>query len=210
MSRGRGRGGRGFTFNLESIGIGKGEQLPAPSLAPPPLYPSLPVKPEPIIPGNDDKYLHDVKQSLISSFRSSKYFVVPPKVKTTVQRYSDKFDASNTLTTSSDLDSLDWRLFPEELKPTKKIRKTKPEKILGPDDVDQLLKKMEELEETGEKSPKSEKDESEPEGEIDSDEGEKDEEEIEEDTDYARNYFDNGESFLEDNSDDNLDEGPVY
>ncbi|XP_053203842.1 DNA-directed RNA polymerase III subunit RPC7-like [Panonychus citri] len=211
MSRGRGRGGRGYTFNLESIGIGKGEQLPGPSLAPPPLYPNLPVKPAPIIPARGDNinYLYDVKQSMMSSFRSSKYYLVPPKVKLTVQRYSDKFDVTNNPTSSQDLNSLDWRLFPEELKPSKKAKKVKAKKILEVGDLNQILKKREEEEENGEKSPKSEKDASEPEDEVDSDEGEKDEEDIEEDTDYARSYFDNGEGFLEE-SDDNLDEGPVY
>lgn len=37
-SRGRGRGGH-MTFNVEAVGIGKGEALPPPTLQPSPLFP---------------------------------------------------------------------------------------------------------------------------------------------------------------------------
>jgi len=37
--RGRGRGRGNVTFNMEAIGFGKGDALPAPTLKPPPLYP---------------------------------------------------------------------------------------------------------------------------------------------------------------------------
>lgn len=94
---GKGRGRGKYTFNLEVIGIGKGEALPSSSLAPPPLFPPLPVKTAPFCPSKSDhyNYLHDVKQELNSAFKSSKYFLVPPKVNLGIQRYSDKFAGSS-------------------------------------------------------------------------------------------------------------------
>ena len=39
-NRGRGRGrGANMSINIETIGFGRGEQLPAPTLQPPPKYP---------------------------------------------------------------------------------------------------------------------------------------------------------------------------
>jgi len=39
VSRGRGRGRGSSTINIETIGFGRGDQLPAPTLQPPPKYP---------------------------------------------------------------------------------------------------------------------------------------------------------------------------
>lgn len=105
---GKGRGRGKYTFNLESIGISKNETLPSSSLTPPPLFPPLPVKSVPFTPSKSDhyNYLYDVKQELSSAFKSSKYFLVPPKVNLGIQRYSDKFAASNDSPSKQNGDSL--------------------------------------------------------------------------------------------------------
>lgn len=40
--RGRGRGRGQMTFNVEAVGIGKGDALPPPTLQPSPLFPVSP------------------------------------------------------------------------------------------------------------------------------------------------------------------------
>ena len=39
MSKSRGRGRGNISLNIETIGFGRGEQLPTPALQPPPLQP---------------------------------------------------------------------------------------------------------------------------------------------------------------------------
>ena len=55
----------------------------------------------------------------------------------------------------------------------------------------------------------SEKDEDETSNKDDIEEDEVMDEELDEGTDYANNYFDNGENYLDD-EDDNLDEGGIF
>ena len=50
--RGKGRGRGNFSINIETIGFGRGDQLPAPTLQPPPKYPV-------------SMYILDLKQSLL-------------------------------------------------------------------------------------------------------------------------------------------------
>lgn len=90
--RGRGRGGK-YTFNLESLGIGKGENLPSSSVTPPPLYPPLPVKPASFTSTQGDQYsyLLEQKQELSNTFKSSRFHLLPPKIDLEIERYSDKF-----------------------------------------------------------------------------------------------------------------------
>ena len=126
---------------------------------------------------------------------------------------------------------LDWKRFPKELAPSSVSRKTKRQggelnttlkkkaKTLSihPDDV---LDKLEKAEKNGAidgedkegsdlegSDNDDDKDNIEKKNEdLDSDEVD---EELDEGTDYANNFFDNGENYLDD-EDDNLDEGGIY
>merc|ERR1711874_955770 len=102
---------------------------------------------------------------------------------------------------------VDWRRFPKELRPGGLKKKRKGEKP-------NLIKRQKVNVE--EKNAGSE-DEEEKDENANSDDGRKEEVESEEEedeemdggTDYANNYFDNGEGFL-DEDEDNLDEGGIY
>ena len=127
---------------------------------------------------------------------------------------------------------IDWRRFPKELCPSSETKKSKrkggtaskPNLVskkakvkVNPDDI---LNKLEQAEKNGanededgnegsdvEGSDKEEDNvENKNEENLDSDEID---EELDEGTDYANNFFDNGENYLDD-EDDNLDEGGIY
>lgn len=97
MNRGRGKKNRGCNFNLEALGINKGDQVPPPSLVPSPLYPPLSINPVPLKPDKTNNYheLFEIKKDLITSFTGSKNFLVRPKVKLKIERYSDKFEMAS-------------------------------------------------------------------------------------------------------------------
>lgn len=204
--RGRGRG-RGLTFDIEKLGFGRGDALPAASYDPPPIFPPLQFKCVPLLTGESYDYLLALKQELRGTFRDSGYFVPAVTVKKDVQRYSDKYQQLP----ASDTIKWDWAYFPKELMPKTKLKRKKKTttvaKKLKTEEVD-LKEKFNELEKREASGSEEEKDEKEDEeGEVE-DEEMYDEEDLEEGTDYASNYFDNGENYIDD-EDDNLDE-PTY
>ncbi|EAW71412.1 polymerase (RNA) III (DNA directed) polypeptide G (32kD) like, isoform CRA_a [Homo sapiens] len=93
-SRGGGRGrGRGqLTFNVEAVGIGKGDALPPPTLQPSPLFPPLEFRPVPLPSGEEGEYVLALKQELRGAMRQLPYFIRPAVPKR------------------------DWRRLPRELK----------------------------------------------------------------------------------------------
>lgn len=78
-SRGGGRGrGRGqLTFNMEAVGIGKGDALPPPTLQPSPLFPPLEFHPVPLPAGEEGEYVLALKQELRGAMRQLPYFIRP-------------------------------------------------------------------------------------------------------------------------------------
>lgn len=99
----------------------------------------------------------------------------------------------------------DWRLFPAELRPKvlAKRLKSKSDKNV---DVQQRLNQLEQMEENDEdKVVKDDEEEVKEDEEIVEEEQD---EEMDDGTDYANNYFDNGEDY--EDEDDNLDDGPIY
>ena len=114
---------------------------------------------------------------------------------------------------------LNWTILPAELRPVKQKKKSmkdaKPNKKAKVD-VETRLKQLESKEQTGnhEESDQEDKEESDDDdarksvgGDIS--EEEEPDEEMDDGTDYANNYFDNGEAY-EDGEDDNLEDGGVY
>ncbi|XP_075048972.1 DNA-directed RNA polymerase III subunit RPC7-like [Mixophyes fleayi] len=210
---GRGRGlGRGqMTFNIQAVGIGRGESLPPPTLQPPPLFPALDFKPVPLQTGEEVEYMLALKQELRGSMKSLPYYIKPADPKKDVERYSDKYQTSGPVDNAIDWHP-DWKLLPRELKiKVRKIQKEKSTVVLPkhkqrvPLDKEEIIKKLENLEKKEKEVSSEEEEENKEEEEEKEEEEDYDEEEHEEETDYIMSYFDNGEEFGGD-SDDNMDE----
>ncbi|XP_039215864.1 DNA-directed RNA polymerase III subunit RPC7-like isoform X1 [Crotalus tigris] len=213
--RGRGRGGGHMTFNVEAVGIGKGEALPPPTLKPSPLFPPLEYKPLLLQSGEEVEYMLALKQELRGAMKNLPYFIKPLAPKKDIERYSDKYQTTGPTDNTMEWNP-DWKQLPPELKirvqKTRKQRRAVPapkHKPKAPAEKEEAIKKLETLEKKEEEVTSEEEEEKE-EGEEGKEEEEEgyDEEEFEEETDYIMSYFDNGEDFGGD-SDDNMDEA-VY
>ncbi|KAM9434925.1 RNA polymerase III subunit GL a [Clarias gariepinus] len=213
---GRGRGRSLFTFNVDSLGFGRGDALPSSAQAPSPLYPPMQFRPVPLQTGEEVEYMLALKQELRASSKNLPFHIKPSAPKKDVARYSDKYQTGETKHSEW---TPDWSRLPKELciKVEKSRKgKTKPvvKRKIKPAAPKELLEKLEDLEkkeeenksgeeeeeEGDEKKKKTQEEEGEP-GDVE----EYDEEEFEEETDYLMSYFDNGEDFGGD-SDDNMDE----
>ncbi|CAN8011525.1 unnamed protein product [Ixodes persulcatus] len=209
--RGRGRG-RGMSFNVEQLGLTRADAALPPILQPPPAYPPLEFSPAPLVNSEENIYLAALLRDQRRNMFESGFNVQPLAPPQLVERYSDRYQAPKAPEVVYDLS-----YFPAELRSTKKVKKrpkvSKPSKAANLD----VQKKLQALEETEAKAGSAGEEEEEEEvkkepgtGEEEGEEEEElDEEEMEEETDYASGYFDNGESYL-DEEDDNLDDGPVY
>ena len=199
--RGRGRG-TGLSFNAEALGFGRGDALPNAMMAPPPMFPPLINQPVKLVEDNEQEYILTVGKQLRNSFRGSQYFL------------GGKGDPLPQL-------DLRWDRLPSELKPgglKKKSKKNVKPNLVKKTKVD-LEKKLDELGKLEEKKGDDSEEEKDAEkGEDSDDEDKKSEaagsgedepdEEMDGGTDYASNYFDNGEGG--DDEDDNLDEGGIF
>ncbi|XP_023234533.1 DNA-directed RNA polymerase III subunit RPC7-like [Centruroides sculpturatus] len=208
---GRGRKPRGRRKDV--VDDVRGENVPPPIIQPPAMYPPLEFKPVPLISNEEENYLLALKQELRGTLRDSGFYVQPVLVKKDIERYSDKYQQKDM--TANDI-KWDFKRFPKELKDIKRKRPAakqpkvskKRKKNFSQDDIKNKLEQLE----TNEKSETSEEEQEE--AKEDEEEGDKDEEELydeeeqEEGTDYAVNYFDNGEDYLDE--DDNMDDGPLY
>lgn len=219
-----------MSFDVQALGFGRGEALPAASLQPPPLFPPQEFKPVQLTQNEDYEYMLALKQEFVTTLRKSPYYLKLDDKEKDIERYSDKYQLNQ-----QDLsDSLkpDWRRLPEELKPKeKKVRKIKsalkpnipPRKKARTDvdvkEIEKTLETLEKKEEVGETEEGAAEKEAQGEGEEEEEEekdedaedqeGEElDEDDLEEETDYAFSYFDNGEGYGDDDGDE--DEGPVY
>ena len=204
--RGRGRG-TGLSFNAEALGFGRGDALPSAVMAPPPMFPPLTNQPVKLVEDKEQEYILAVGKELRNAFRGSQFFL------------GGKNDPVPNL-------DLRWDKLPAELKPgglrkKKSLNKDKPNLVVKKKKVD-IEKKLDELGKLESKKVGSDS-EDEKEAEKDASDGEEEDgkksdagsgddepdEEMDGGTDYASNYFDNGEGFGDD-EDDNLDEGGIY
>lgn len=134
-------------------------------------------------------------------FRSSKFFLGSPNEPLAIP------------------DAVNWEILPSELKPIHQKRKSrikvKPNLVKKQKNVD--WKEYEAKESAGKDGSQSDKDETRDDSEEEEErkstdnvsEAEDPDDEMDGGTDYASNYFDNGEGY-EDGEDDNLDEGGEY
>nr|XP_023020993.1 DNA-directed RNA polymerase III subunit RPC7 [Leptinotarsa decemlineata]XP_023020994.1 DNA-directed RNA polymerase III subunit RPC7 [Leptinotarsa decemlineata] len=209
---GRGRGGRGgrggvtktFTKDqLTAMGIASNEALPGPVLEPPPLYPPLKRRPVPLEQSSEMDYLIIVRQNFIDRMQLSGSFLKLPENKNQPERAIDKLVAQ----LPSAKEKFDWKRFPKELWPKSMAKKSvvsgKPVKDVN---IEQKLAELEKREVKSGAVKIERNDEEDENEEMEADEEE--DEEMDDDTDYANNYFDNGESYVDE--DDNLDDGATY
>ncbi|XP_065169061.1 DNA-directed RNA polymerase III subunit RPC7 [Atheta coriaria] len=222
MSRGGRGGGRGRGTNksfsreqLSSLGVGNNEVLPGPVTQPPPLFPVLDHKPIGLNITIETKYLLMLKQDFVDHIQSS-----PAHIKLAVKDDSQEVQAgmepiNKMLSQPVGKNSFDWAMFPSELRPkmiAKKFKKPVPPastNIKTETDIVDRLDKLEHLEKTTplNTTVKQEVADEEDENEMVLDEDEEDEE-MDDGTDYANNYFDNGEAY--EDEDDALEDGPIY
>lgn len=229
--RGRGRG-KSVSFDVQALGFGRGEALPAAILQPPPLFPPQEFKPVPLAHSEDYDYMLALKQEFVATLHKSPYYLKLDDKRCDIERYSDKYQL--TQQDSSDSLNPDWRRLPAELKAKeRKVRKVKKVSTIKPNivprkkvktevDEKEITKTLETLEKKEESGADAEEGGAEKEGAAEGEEEEEekdedaedleglelDEEDLEEETDYAFSYFDNGEGYGDDDGDD--DEGPVY
>ncbi|XP_014033169.1 DNA-directed RNA polymerase III subunit RPC7-like [Salmo salar] len=211
--RGRGRGRGQMTFNLEDLGIGRGDSLPPTTFKPSPLFPPMPVQPVPLQTGEEVEYMLALKQELRAANKTLPFYIRRAAPKRDVDRYSDKYQSGEPKDSAIEW-SPDWSRLPKELciKVRKPLAKRHPPQVKQPKKPlvgkEEILTKLETLEkkeeavnseeeEDGEKKKTNEEEEQAEEEDY--------EEDFEEDTDYIMSYFDNGEEFGGD-SDDNMDE----
>ncbi|XP_074930995.1 DNA-directed RNA polymerase III subunit RPC7-like isoform X1 [Phalacrocorax aristotelis] len=114
-ARGRGRGRGQMTFNVEAVGIGKGEALPPPTLQPSPLFPPLEHRAAPLPGGEEGEYMLALKQELRGAMKGLPYFIKPGAPRRDIERYSDKYQISSPVDSAIDWNP-DWRRLPRELK----------------------------------------------------------------------------------------------
>ncbi|XP_058016049.1 DNA-directed RNA polymerase III subunit RPC7-like isoform X2 [Ahaetulla prasina] len=155
--RGRGRGGH-MTFNVEAVGIGKGEALPPPTLKPSPLFPPLEYKPLPLLAGEEVEYMLALKQELRGAMKNLPYFIKPSAPKKVfpiiqnicrsctrgsgplmvklnwrfekdIERYSDKYQMAGPTDNAMEWNP-DWKQLPPELKI--RVKKTRKQRQMVP------------------------------------------------------------------------------
>ncbi|CAG9087775.1 unnamed protein product [Plutella xylostella] len=216
--RGRGRGGSGTSLTheqLQALGIARGENN-APTLAPPPLFPKIEAKPLPLPCDAATDYMVIVKEQFIEFLHESPAYVTTKTKTDDVERYSDKYKL--LALDDKQVGTLDcvWGNMPSELRPqARRVRTlTRKRKLDDPTHIEKrllTLEKKESQERSKEVMETNEDGVVKKEGDSDDEELEDEEEqefELDDGTDYANNYFDNGEDY--DEEDDNLDDGPVY
>ncbi|XP_068618264.1 DNA-directed RNA polymerase III subunit RPC7-like [Battus philenor] len=215
---GRGRGG-GLSFThdqLQALGIARGDNT-GPILVPPPLFPKLEVKPLPLNCDAATDYMLIVKDQFIEYLHETPAYVKQNTRTDGIERYSDKYKQLALDAKQGKVLDCVWVNMPAELRPqANRIRMTTRKRKL--DDANLLTKKLQTLEKketldenddtTENKDDETVKKENDNEDEEELEDEEEQEYEIDEGTDYANNYFDNGEDY--DDEDDNLDDGPVY
>lgn len=220
--RGRGGRGRGRGMTLEQLGVQRGEVLPDSIVGPPETYPPLEFRPcQPPQKESVEEYILCIKKEFQEHMQNSQYYIQPEVKSPDIERYSDRYQV---LASHRGQLTLNWSRFPKELHPmtgsvTKK-RKLKPKKVAvnikkartKDINVKETLEELEKKEATTGTEENEEEEEADPENKPEEEvieELEEVDEELDEGTDYINNYFDNGESYL-DEEDDALEEGGVF
>jgi len=209
-----------MSFSKEQLGISKGEALPPPLLQPSPSYPPLDYKPLPIQMTTEMNYLVELKRDFTEYMRESPNNVQIVVLNEDIERFCEDYDET-IMAGKSEYESMhDWSRMPMELKLSRKrklsdkqqnTQSSKKRKLV---DIDKKLAELEKKEDAQKadvekkiKQEEEEEDESEEkEGERMKNENEIDEE-MDDGTDYANEYFENGDNYY---SEDDNDDGPIF
>ncbi|XP_077416570.1 DNA-directed RNA polymerase III subunit RPC7 [Vanacampus margaritifer] len=207
---GKGRGVAAFSFNIDALGVGRGN-MPEARVGPSPLFPPTDFKPVPLKVGEDEDYMLALKQEMRGAMQRMPHNIKFQSNKADVEKYAQRYLKQKQV--DDDEWTPDWNVFPKELMPQKKTSvKAGPKKKkvkLSSKSAQDVLTKLNELEKKdgGDKSDEENKEKKEnEEEEIEEEEYEEDEVE---DNDYIDSYFDNGEEFGA-GSDDNMDGEATY
>ncbi|KYN26773.1 PREDICTED: DNA-directed RNA polymerase III subunit RPC7-like [Trachymyrmex cornetzi] len=201
---GRGRGKSAMSFSMEQLGLSKGETLSTPVPQPSLSYPPLDHKPPPIQITNEMEYLVELKRHFTEYMRESPYYVKATVINEDIERYSDAFKEDFTDNDESKYEAYhDWSLMPEELRTSRKrkLRKNPEQKENNKKkDIVDIVKKLSELEKKENmQHPAEEEDkegnEEENDEEKDDSVKEEEEDEMDDGTDYANEYFENGDNY---------------
>lgn len=207
---GRGRGKSAMSFSMEQLGISKGETLSTLVLQPSLSYPPLDHKPPPIQITSEMEYLIELKRHFTEYVRESPHYVKAAVINEDIERYSDAFKEDFTDNDESKYEAYhDWSLMPEELRASKK-RKLRQQKGNKKKKNMDIVKKLSELEKKENMQHPVEEEDKEEGNEEENDEEKEDgvkedeEDEMDDGTDYANEYFENGDNYYseEDNNDD--------
>ncbi|XP_039875733.1 DNA-directed RNA polymerase III subunit RPC7 [Simochromis diagramma] len=210
---GKGRGVGAFTFNIDALGIGRGN-MPEARVGPSPLFPSTDFKPVPLKAGEDEDYMLALKQEMRGTMQRLPHNIKPQSNKAEVERYTERYLKQSQIDDNEW--TPDWNLFPKELMPRRKRPRaktgTKKSVKISRKDAENILTKLDELANKDDPEKSDEETEKKPgnkDEEEEIEEEEYEEEDIEEENDYIESYFDNGEDFAAD-SDDNMDGEATY
>lgn len=202
-SRGRGRGrGAKRTFNKEQLNAlgAVGNETFSQHSTPPPLFVPLQRTCAPLESSPSSDHALVLKQAFVNFLQLSfSYMKLPGQ--------SDGDQEKISLPGKEII--YDWAMFPPELRPKLKAKR-KARIVTNEKSIIEKLKILEEMENKSSYAVNRVK--TEPTNDEDEElmeEEEQMDDEIDDGTDYGNNYFDNGDSYCND-EDDNLDDGPVY
>ncbi|XP_076021276.1 DNA-directed RNA polymerase III subunit RPC7 [Genypterus blacodes] len=211
---GRGRGVAAFSFNIDALGLGRGN-MPEARVGPNALFPNTDYKPVPLKVGEDEDYMLALKQEMRTSMQRLPHNIKSHNAKADVEKYTERYLRQRQLEREEwtpDWSRLPKELMPQKKKPCSKSAAKKKTKISSKDAAE-VLSKLDQLEKkddgNAEKSDEEDEEKKRKEGEEEELEEEYEEEEIEEENDYIDSYFDNGEDFGA-VSDDNMDGEATY
>ncbi|EGI63489.1 DNA-directed RNA polymerase III subunit RPC7 [Acromyrmex echinatior] len=191
---GRGRGKSAMSFSMEQLGISKGETLSTLVLQPSLSYPPLDHKPPPIQITSEMEYLIELKRHFTEYVRESPHYVKAAVINEDIERYSDAFKEDFT-----DNDESKYEAYHDRQQKGNKKKKNM-------DIVKKLseLEKKENMQHPVEEEDKEEGNEEENDEEKEDGVKEDEEDEMDDGTDYANEYFENGDNYYseEDNNDD--------
>uniref|UniRef100_A0A3Q3C2U4 Polymerase (RNA) III (DNA directed) polypeptide G n=2 Tax=Haplochromini TaxID=319058 RepID=A0A3Q3C2U4_HAPBU len=80
---GKGRGVGAFTFNIDALGIGRGN-MPEARVGPSPLFPNTDFKPVPLKAGEDEDYMLALKQEMRGTMQRLPHNIKPQSNKADV------------------------------------------------------------------------------------------------------------------------------
>ncbi|KAH8257125.1 hypothetical protein KR038_003928 [Drosophila bunnanda] len=210
---GRGRGGKTGTLTAEQMALlGCTKDMPV-QTAPPPTFPPVLNRPTALETTATQNYQLLWKEDFLNRMRDSPYYIISASQELQNKEHKDWREKAMDRLKMKAQPEFNYKAMPRELNTFNRKRKgaeVKPKLLAKKTNIEDRLKVLEQKEL---KAGSGEQDEIKQESDSDQDEEQDDPEaalddEMDEENDYGNSYFDNGESYNDE--DDNLDDGPVY